>query len=272
MCLCTSYDTRLYLVIVIRYLTLAICNSGIRMGGPEEVTDSAEDRPFHQRQKGHPSCSRNFRFHVRAGQEREGQNHYTKDTLASEKIQKTTEEPPSRVQSSSDDSVQAIVGTAVPEDCPLIETSAEGKLPFISRIEWIEATKPLQHLVRICDTRSILYEILCLLFSMLTVFLQVAQATERATKELGWELEEAKRATEGLNQEFERTKSEFRLKEGQAQKVAKEAQAELCKAQAKLTVLEEEVGKLRETSQWDLAKAVVQKVLDPRPLRILQVN
>lgn len=55
---------------------------------------------------------------------------------------------------------------------------------------------------------------------MLTALLQVDQATERATMELGKELEEAKRATEGLNQELEQAKSELRLKEDQAQKAA----------------------------------------------------
>lgn len=95
---------------------------------------------------------------------------------------------------------------------------------------------------------------------MLTALLQVDQATERATMELGKELEEAKRATEGLNQELEQAKSELRLKEDQAQKAAEEAQAELSRTHAKLALLEKEVEKFKETSQGDFAKTVVQKV------------
>lgn len=37
----------------------------------------------------------------------------------------------------------------------IIAEISEGKPRFISRTEWIEATKPLQHLVCICYTRSV---------------------------------------------------------------------------------------------------------------------
>lgn len=61
------------------------------------------------------------------------------DASAPEKRQKTTEEPPPRVQSTSDGSVQAIVGSVVPENYAFrIKTSSEiseGKLPFISKTE-----------------------------------------------------------------------------------------------------------------------------------------
>lgn len=166
------------------------------------------------------------------------------DIPTQDKKKKTAEDPPPRAQSPIDLSVQANAGTEVPEDCPLwIEASAEvseGKPLFISRTEWIEATKPLKHLVRVFYVRTIIYKTPYPVRSRLTTLLQVAQATERATEKLG--------------QELERTKSELRSRQDQAQKAAEEAQA-------KLTILEEEVGKLRKTSQGDLAKAVVRKVL-----------
>lgn len=74
----------------------------------------------------------------------------------------------------------------------------------------------------------------------MTILLQMAQAVERAT--------------EKLEQELEQTKSELQSTQDQAQSAAEEAQA-------KLSALEEEVKELRKTSQGELAKAVVRKVL-----------
>lgn len=96
---------------------------------------------------------------------------------------------------------------------------------------------------------------------MLIALRQVAQTTGRATKELGQELEEAKRAIEDLKQELEKTKFDLRLKEKRAQLAAEEAQAKITEVHAKFNVLEEEVKKVREISQGDLARVVVQKVL-----------
>lgn len=189
----------------------------------------------------------------------------SEDTSASEKRPKITEESPPRMPSTADGGDQVIVAIVGSEDgAHRTKTSAElskGTPLFVSKTEWFEATKSLHHLVRIYYHRSSAYKVRCSVFSMLTALRQVAQATGRATKELGQKLEEARRATEGLKQELEETKSELRLKEEQARLAVEEAQAKLTEAHSKLNVLEEEVGKLRETSQGDLARVVVQKVL-----------
>lgn len=150
----------------------------------------------------------------------------TEDVPLQEKRKKTAEDQPPKEQSSMDLSIQATVSTKISEG------------PSYLRRNGLR----LQSLYEIwyAHTRTLVYSVYWLFLKYMITLWQMAQAVERAT--------------EKLEQKLKQAKSELQSTQVQAQRAAEDAQA-------KLSALEKEVRKLRRTSQGELAKAVVQKIL-----------
>lgn len=220
-----------------QHLTLLSLTVGIEGVGPKKpriqlkVAPSAEDKETTLPAQGSSNPVQGKNTEGQARQLVKGKRKLaTEDVPLQEKRKKTAEDQPPKEQSSMDLSIQATVSTKI----------SEGKTPLISKTEWVEATKPIRNLVRIPHTRTLVYSVYWLFLKYMITLWQMAQAVERAT--------------EKLEQKLKQAKSELQSTQVQAQRAAEDAQA-------KLSALEKEVRKLRRTSQGELAKAVVQKIL-----------